>query len=561
MIKKSAVILGMIFLIAVVGFVMFASAQGVSYCCEKTLDTDPSEEISNAVWCMDAPEESCDTSYRVQQGSCQSTDYCIRGTCVNIVEGTCTEQVPETLCKNPPEGASGAWYEEDAIELEQCQMGCCFMGDQVAFGTRTRCTYLETIYGETIFRDDIANSLECFANSGRSTKGACVLETDTGRTCEFGTKGECLDRGGNFREGLLCTNDDLGTDCAPTEKTTCIEGKDEVFFVDTCGNPANIYDASRTAGEDPAYWQEIMLPNCANADGTIDAEKCGDCGYSSSGTTCVEYKRSIDRGMPGLKGDYVCRSLDCEDTEFKERFGRNPQHGESWCLGDSNYGLDESLGLEFSSLEKIENLPGSRDVKMKCLNGEVISEPCYDNRGEICLEGSENDIRAGECFINRWEDCYFQDNENDCEDSSLRDCAWVSGRSIMADEEGRELAEEDGVLVSGEGSGATCVPKYSPGFSFWESGGGSTQCGLASRQCVVTYKKRFTEASIKVDGEITCLDDDGELVTSWTSEMNNLCTAMGDCGISVNYNEQEGDDDINDLFTVIGEPFVEEEEE
>jgi hypothetical protein len=33
--------------------------------------------------------------------------------------------------------------------------------------------------------------------------------------------------------------------CGKTTNTVCVEGKDEVYFVDSCGNVANIYDASK----------------------------------------------------------------------------------------------------------------------------------------------------------------------------------------------------------------------------------------------------------------------------------------------------------------------------
>ena len=32
-----------------------------------------------------------------------------------------------------------------------------------------------------------------------------------------------------FHEGFLCSAQELGTNCAMTEKTTCVEGEDEVF--------------------------------------------------------------------------------------------------------------------------------------------------------------------------------------------------------------------------------------------------------------------------------------------------------------------------------------------
>lgn len=556
--RNDVKILGIFLMIFLICFV---SAQEVSYCCEKTIDTNPSEDIDNSAWCMDAPQEYCDTNYNVQQSSCQATSFCQKGTCVNIADGTCKENVPKTLCENPSDlNADGLWYSQSADELDQCQLGCCILGEEVSFTTKTGCTSLSSITGkENTFRTDVSSSLECFAYSGQSAKGACVFETTEGRTCTFGTKKECIGSNGAFYDGLLCTNDNLNTNCAPTEKTTCVEKRDEVFFVDTCGNIANVYDASRTADKDLDYWQKVMLPTCANSDGTLNFATCGDCGYGSSGTTCVAYKRTIDGSLSGLKGNYVCRDVNCEDTEFYKRYGRNPFDGESWCLGGTNEGLDGEEELTFSDLVKEENLPGSKDVRMICYNGEVVAEPCYDGREEVCIEEFSDIYVYANCYKNQWEYCASQDNEADCENSEERDCVWVRGSSLLVDENGNELVEEDGVLVSGtEGTGASCVPKFSPGF-LSDSEDAVDFCALASRQCIVQYEKAIA-GKWKVKDKVICLDNSGKLVQVWIDEMNNVCTAMGDCGMSVNYKGEEGSNEVNDMFTVIGEPGEEEEE-
>ena len=113
-------------------------------------------------------------------------------------------------------------------------------------------------------------------------------------------------------------------------------------------------------------------------------------------------------------------------------------------------------------------------------------------------------------------------------------------------------------MVSGEGTGAACVPKYSPGFNFWD-GQGANSCGVASRQCVVLYQAGVGN-NWRVKGKILCLDDDGKLVETWAEDINNACAALGDCGMSVNYVGKEGYNDIAELFKVIGEPGEEEEE-
>ena len=47
-----------------------------------------------------------------------------------------------------------------------------------------------------------------------------------------------------------------------TKETTCIEGKDEVYFKDSCGNIANIYDSSKI--NDKGYWNKVIGNACSH---------------------------------------------------------------------------------------------------------------------------------------------------------------------------------------------------------------------------------------------------------------------------------------------------------
>jgi len=79
------------------------------------------------------------------------------------------------------------------------------------------------------------------------------------KTCQFITKKECSElnagNGTEFYEGVLCSAETLGTDCGPSKETTCVDGRDEVFFTDSCGNLANIYDSSKI--NDKEYWTNV----------------------------------------------------------------------------------------------------------------------------------------------------------------------------------------------------------------------------------------------------------------------------------------------------------------
>jgi hypothetical protein len=191
----------------------------------------------------------------------------------------------------------------------------------------------------------------------------------------------------SFHEGLLCTNKDLNTNCNPTSKRTCVKDKDEVYFLDSCGNTANIYmrEHEPLPNNDMAtddYWQRIYLKSetICNANDV----GCGKCDYYE-GTTCREEK----------KGDAKCVSLSCT---FE---GKEYRHGETWCAVSnpaesknkavSNIKVDDigNMLYKFDSANvDTQNLPGSRYFRMVCYNNEVTVEPCADFRQEICIESS-----------------------------------------------------------------------------------------------------------------------------------------------------------------------------
>jgi len=168
------------------------------------------------------------------------------------------------------------------------------------------------------------------------------------------------------------------------------------------------------------------------------------------------------------------------------------------------------------------------------------------------MQSSIRNFRTAACRVNLWQDCYSQDNQKDCENSDKRDCQWFEDVSILTDEEGQSLAVDE----DGEKTNASCIPKYSPGFNFWEEGGDAeSMCSMASTECVVQYETAILGKWTVSGGEenITCLDNEENLVEDWAEKRINLCRALGDCGISKNYINVDGYyDDIEDLFTITG---------
>jgi hypothetical protein len=474
-----------IFLIVILGIflVSFISAVGeASYCCERLK--------SNGAWCQNAPIESCDNSYRKVPTSCESTSYCKLGTCIDSQEGTCMENTPEKVC----EDEGGIWKDGEVDEIPQCQLGCCLIGNQAAFVTQTRCKRLSLLYGiEINFRTDVENEIQCIASATSEVKGACVFKKEYETTCLLTTKKECndmnIENGTEFHEGYLCSAESLGTNCGPSEKTTCVEGKDEVYFLDSCGNLANIYDASKI--KDKNYWAEIKGKDevCNAGKSNANSATCGNCDYYL-GSTCKTYDRGKDKTSPNF-GDNICRDLSCEYE------GKKYSHGETWCA--------KSEGIE-------DNLPGSRYFRLVCYNGEVSIEPCADYRQEICIESDIDGFKTAGCRVNMWQDCSAQDNKKDCENEERRDCKWIDSEEIK------------------------CVPKFPPGFNFWEEGDAESLCSIADTECIVTYEK-------KIAGGKKCVENCHCLKESWKDEMNEICISLGDCGSNVNYIGVEGYND------------------
>ncbi len=491
-------ILFLIIGILLIGIIPFISSVGeISYCCEKT---------AKGAWCMNAPEQECNPNFRKVPTSCEATSYCKPGCCYDSQEGTCMENTPEIVCNNN----GGVYSKESAsCDIPQCSLGCCFVGEQAAFVTQTRCKRLSALYGlETNFRTDIGNEVECIASTTSDVKGACVFEKEFETTCKLLTQKECkkmeqssTESNIEFHPEYLCSSEELGTNCGPTTKTTCVEGKDEVYFLDSCGNLANIYDAEKINNKE--YWSKIKgkEESCgySSANGNADSSKCGNCDYYF-GSTCKQYERNQD--IKPNYGDNICRNLDCTYE------GKNYKHGETWCATNS----------------ESEDSPGSEYFRLVCYNNEVTIEPCAAFRQEICIQSEVNGFKTAACSANLWRDCVTQDNQKDCENTDKRDCQWIFN--------GNYFSNGTKIFV--------CTPLYAPGFDFWkeESEAGEI-CKMASTECIAKFQKRIFEGKWNcVENCECCVNDDkheGCTGDKWQNYKEAICQSLGDCGIKKNY--------------------------
>lgn len=528
----------LLLVISITAFIFIFNKQNVvtadtsqqSICCERTTD---------GAWCLNSPPATCDTNYRESPTSCDSTSYCKLGTCVDSQEGTCLPNVPQEVCQND----GGVWIQGDPSTISQCQLGCCLVGDQAAYVTQTKCKSIGGAYGvNATFRTDIKDEVTCIASANPQVMGACVLDDGFTRKCRMLTRADCnslqATSGSNttveFHEGLLCTADSLATNCARTKETTCLPNKDQVYFVDSCGNVANVYDASKV--NDTSYWTNIQNPSvsCNFGSSNANSATCGNCDYLS-GSLCKPYQRGNSQTtVQPQYGSNICADLSCNYN------GKTYLQGESWC--GNTEGADK-------------NLPGSEYAVLSCFEGQVTTELCDAFRNKVCIQNStqtsEGPFLSAACVVNRWQDCIAQTNQQDCENIDQRDCIWTTNQSILKDSNGNvfTLNSNGDLAQSGGGSEASCIPKYAPGFSFWnsteDSSGGDAEaiCAQASQNCIVKFTKGLL-SSWKCSSNCACIGlKDGQsappggisALSNWIGQRTNMCMALGDCGNSTNY--------------------------
>jgi hypothetical protein len=483
-------------------------SQLATVCCEQT---------NSGAFCQNVPSNECKPGSRQVQTNCESTSYCKAGTCYDSTEGTCLDNTPQLVCN----ANGGVWSEE---EPPQCSLGCCVLGDQAAYVSLVRCKRLSSYLGlETNYDTSVGSEVACIEKVQQQEVGACVYEFEFEKTCKFGTRAECNTQtggnatlvGGTFYAGKLCSAEELGTICGPSTKTTCVPGKDGVYFVDTCGNPANIYDASKL--EDQVYWSDVIDTSeaCNSGSSNAGSSQCGNCNYLA-GSIC---RSENDAGGSPSYGDFICADLNCKNTEN----GKDYKHGESWCVYDDAGGHGNS-----------DNTVGSNFYKHICINGEEVLEACEGFRAEVCIEDKIGDFSQAACRVNRWQDCVNQVDKNSCENEDVRDCVW---------REGVFLQKLENQTSKNEASG-TCFPQDKPGFDFWQDTETNEICSLADNVCVVKFEKGLFDKKC-AENDLGCWQDQCTsgcecLSPQWEKDKSEICKALGDCGPSLNWLGQKG---------------------
>jgi len=454
--------------------------------------------------CEDVCTESCFPGVRKEFAPC------ILGTCFDPNDGSCDYRAPKQFCEED----GGEWSKEIPA---QCNKGCCLYRNDAQYTTERNCVSISRTGGfETEFRE-VDNELTCLFMIETQEKGACVFEQDFENTCSFGDKDSCNNLGGEFFPGLLCSKPGLNTVCEKQETTGCVEGKDEIYWFDSCGNRENIYDSDK----DRSWNNGAILPkgqSCSLNDKGL--QDCGNCNRFLS-NICGE--AGSGEKIPTF-GDFICKDLSCGFVDGEER-----GHGESWCVYDSQIGLD---GADGSNEERSIDVPGSRHYRKVCIDGGVRLEPCQDFRNGVCVQSSdeESGTSSAACVLNEWQLCIETNVEGDLNECDKNEACFL--KSVNID---KDFAFD------------VCAPKYPEGFNLREGDGGdaNTICSMASQDCTITYVK-------KGSGRWDCVSNCQCESAVFGEALNNLCISLGDCGGSFNIEGKFGDEGYNLYGDTIG---------
>lgn len=439
--------------------------------------------------CLTSIESDCQGSF-AEGALCSSTSFCVKGCCYDEEKGIYDKNVLRSDCK-------ASWNADPNCNLPGAKKGCCVLGRATSFLTEGQCRTESLWKGFGFDWQGNLNELECILLSSTQKEGACVLGAGE---CKFLTESSCLNYGGSFHEGYLCTSRELNTICEKTSQTKCVEGRDGVYFLDSCGNIANIYDFSKM--NDQSYWERVMSVDAScgatNKDGNAKSSSCGNCNRFLGGV-CAS--ASADNFKVN-SGNFYCKSTSCM---FK---GESYKNGESWCVYDGKVGDGDDV-------------VGSRHWRYVCNNGEIQVEPCADYRNQICVqadsfdyEGKEILFRTSSCVTNNWRECVSLNSEKD----GIEKCAETLNCEVR------------NVDIDKKFSFEVCTPKYPAGFDLNDlrySETAKAVCGMASQKCTVVYEPKSTGGcEIKYNGD--CLKEE------FTQEMNDFCRSLGDCGGEVN---------------------------
>ncbi len=511
---------------------------------------------------------------------------CELGICYDASEGICQTNSPKGECDDN----QLSWYEaSDTVARGLCARGCCIINNEANFITNGQCEDLARSVGydlgtdNALFEGGITDEPACLAEAQRlkdsDLYGACTSPSDEPDKyeCKFVTGDECLELTGQFNTGKLCSHPELDTVCTKQNSTSCSEGLDEIYWLDSCGNRENIYEGSSQAqrdlswndGETKTKEESCVLFDDGNP--IANQGTCGNCdrfrgSICGNGTTSPIVQKLDDEAQ-----DAVCLDTGCYD----ETGNKIRENGESWCAYQGKIGLDGILGNEnFGGLGPSAfgiNLPpllsqliggnravdtvGSSHFRGQCIDGKITYTAGETGRAEICVEsktdiaGTSRQLSQAALTKNRAMEC-FQYNPSVAEGQAIGLAGPQNAWKILKLKLDLTCGMDPACFVKNidltEGSSDTfkfsyCLPKYKIGFELRDPESGQQVCSQASQKCTAVFVKVLSGLAAKWECQANCGcvegndPDSAKPSQKFIKEMNNFCTSMGDCGSSVNY--------------------------
>lgn len=448
--------------------------------------------------CAPSTRKECKGTF-AENTLCEHTLFCKVGCCYNENNGKYIPKSRKSECPTPNKWKEGT----SCASIPGAQIGCCVLNEKTTFVTERQCEIATKVsLGEkaAITWKKEYSPLQCKLAALGDKMGACEIG---GGDCVFSTARQCVDNKGIFNEGYLCTSKTLNTSCEMTTNTICRGEK--VYFVDSCMNPANIYDSSRA--KDRSYWEKIIPSenSCGknDANGNAESKDCGNCNKLSGGM-CK------NAGLDNFKATYgnnYCAKSYCQFM------GENYRDGESWCVYDGAIGNGDDV-------------VGSRHWKYVCSQGNVQIEPCTDARQQICTQknhpvsGKNYELREAHCEANNWRACLNLNKAEDEEEQkeNIIKCAETMHCRVEKIDIGDKFKFD------------ICTPKYPAGLDFKEAQAQrnlANICSIATQKCKVVREQKFFGGCKYIANE-NCLSEE------FGQQMNDLCRKVGDCGGEVN---------------------------
>ena len=199
-------------------------------CCSAT---------SSGEYCSYVPKSQCKPGAIQAATTCDKTSFCKLGCGFDQGSGKCFKNLPKFSCER---SGNCTWTESPTCEVPQCQRGCCVLSNQCSFLTQLECkrTTSQFEFVNMTFKQEITDELSCINQCRSFERGACVSPDGS---CKFATRDTCavttpatLNVTGpkvGFYPDRLCSNPQLGTECAPQQYTGCVPDREEVYWFDS----------------------------------------------------------------------------------------------------------------------------------------------------------------------------------------------------------------------------------------------------------------------------------------------------------------------------------------